>query len=86
MACIYINFSKSINKFYIGSSRENNAQKRFASHNTGKVRSTKSGRPWALIHQEIYKNYTEGRKRELFLKTGMGRKWIKEKFGHYKQN
>ena len=67
-------------KFYVGSSHFNDESKRISDHNSGNVRYTKSGRPWKLIHLEIFDTYTEARKRELFLKTGIGRKWIYEQF------
>ena len=84
MACIYILYSKTNNMFYTGSSRENNSQKRLHSHNSGKTRSTKSGRPWIVIIEEKYDTFYEARKRELYLKSGVGRSWIKEKVGDYK--
>ena len=62
----------------MGSSHEENANSRLNSHNSGKTKSTKFGRPWVIIHEETFLTYTEARKRELFLKTGQGRKWIKE--------
>ena len=49
-----------------------------AEHNAGKVRSTKLGVPWKLMHTERYNTYTEARKRELFLKSGRGRELIKQ--------
>ncbi|MBI4834840.1 MAG: GIY-YIG nuclease family protein [Planctomycetes bacterium] len=84
MACVYILYSNTTRKFYIGSSRENNADKRIKAHNSGRTKSTKSGRPWILISIEQHTTYTDARKRELFLKSGVGRAWIKEKFGYYK--
>jgi len=49
-------------------------------HNAGKVRSTKAYRPWKVVYAEQYDLYSEARKRELFLKSGAGRKWLKEQF------
>jgi putative endonuclease len=80
MPVTYILQSKSNNKFYVGSSREEDPNDRLSEHNAGRVRSTKSGRPWEIRHTEAFENYTEARKRELFLKTGVGRKWIYGKF------
>ncbi len=80
LSCVYILYSQSKNKFYIGSSREDNADKRLKSHNLGRNRSTKSGRPWELIYKEMCVDYTEARKKENFLKSGVGRRWIKERF------
>ena len=85
MAITYILFSKSKNQFYVGSSRADDLVVRLKAHNFGKVRSTKSGRPWNEIAKELFSSYTDARKRELFLKSGVGRKWLKEKFGYLKQ-
>jgi len=85
MAKTYILFSKTKNQFYVGSSRENNID-RLKAHNSGKVRSTKSGRPWIEVAKESFDNYTEARKREIFLKSGVGRQWIKSQFGYLKQS
>jgi putative endonuclease len=78
MACAYVLYSKLANRFYIGSSRENSADKRFKAHNSGKVRSTKFGKPWVIVLSEKFLNYTDARKRENYLKSGQGRQWIKE--------
>ncbi|NOY14863.1 MAG: GIY-YIG nuclease family protein [bacterium] len=85
MPCVYILFSQKLGKFYIGSSRSNTPSSRLKNHNSGKVRSTKYGRPWLLIHQEVLPSYTEARKRELFLKTGKGREWIYNRFESLKR-
>jgi len=44
----------------------------------GGVLISKFGRPWVIIHQEQFSTYTEARKKELFFKSGQGRKLIKE--------
>ena len=80
MACVYILYSKQKNQFYKGSSHEDDHLQRLKAHNSGKVKSTKSGIPWKLAHIEFFTDYSSARKRELFLKTGPGRKWIKENF------
>jgi putative endonuclease len=64
-------------KYYVGSTRDDTPLKRLLAHNKGKTRSTKAGRPWVLIYTEKQTTYTESRKRELFLKSGVGRKWLK---------
>ena len=82
MTCVYILRSKVTDKFYIGSSREDNASIRLKAYNAGKSRSTKSSRPWFIVREEQYGTYREARQRENFLKSGVGRKWIKDKFGN----
>ncbi|MFZ2484545.1 MAG: GIY-YIG nuclease family protein [Minisyncoccia bacterium] len=78
MACIYVIENKLLGKLYTGSSRENEPSVRITAHNTGKVQSTKSGIPWKLVHAEMYNNYADARKRELFLKSGRGRELLKQ--------
>ncbi len=81
MPCVYVLLSKKTQKLYTGSSRDDTPAKRFDAHNAGKTRSTKSGRPWLLIYSEHIADYTNARKRELFLKSGQGRKFLKNKLG-----
>jgi putative endonuclease len=78
MPCVYILFSSSNQKHYTGSSREDEPSVRLKQHNSSRVRSSKSGVPWQLIHVEYYTTYTEALKREKYLKSGKGRAWIKE--------
>jgi len=85
MPFAYILFSSKTNKFYKGLSKIDNVIERLKEHNRGKVKSTKYGVPWTLIHKENYQNYTDARKREIFLKSGAGRKWLNEKFNNYKR-
>ena len=67
------------NRLYIGSTRD--LKKRIEAHNKGKVRTTKHRRPVKLIHVEKTINYSEARKRELYLKSGTGRDWLKSNIG-----
>jgi putative endonuclease len=64
------------NRLYIGSTRD--IDNRIMSHQKGKVKTTKGRRPVKLIYKEESASYTEARKRELFLKSGTGRDWLKE--------
>ena len=86
MSVTYILFSKSKNRFYVGSSRKDEITIRIKAHNSGKVRSTKTGRPWVEIAKEAFGSYTEARKREIFLKSGVGCNWVKKQFGFLKQS
>jgi len=71
---IYILRSIKNGKIYIGCTK--NLNQRIAYHNSGKVKSTKSFVPYELIHSESFFNKNLALKRELFLKTGKGRKFI----------
>lgn len=62
-------------KLYTGSTRD--LYKRLEAHRTGKVRTTKNRRPVQLIYKEEFGNYQEARDREIYLKSGTGREWLK---------
>lgn len=78
MPCVYILLSLKMKMTYTESSHGDEPTSRIKLHNSGKVQSTKFGVPWQLIHEEQYADYTEARKRELFLKTGRGRAIVKQ--------
>ncbi len=61
---------------YIGSGE--NAEERLIRHNIGDYRFTKGHRPWQLIYKEDYNTRAEAVRREKFLKSGQGRKWLNE--------
>ena len=63
------------NKLYTGSTRD--LQNRLTAHNMGKVRTTKNRRPVQLIYTEEFDDYSSAYKRELYLKSGSGREWLK---------
>ncbi len=63
---LYVLKSLNFNRHYIGSA--SNVNSRLAKHNSGSVTSTKSYRPWKVVHTEIYPDRTAAIKRELFLK------------------
>jgi putative endonuclease len=64
-------------KWYIGSTK--NLRKRILRHNSGKNKSTKHGIPWKLIYYEACLNKEDARAREKYLKSGMGRRYLKNR-------
>ncbi len=54
--------------------------RRLKEHNSGKTRSTAYYKPWKLFFEESFETRAEARKREVYLKTGYGREWIKNKW------
>ncbi|RKY37543.1 MAG: GIY-YIG nuclease family protein [Candidatus Omnitrophota bacterium] len=76
MYFVYILLSKRFKKLYIGSSAS--PDKRLASHNAGRVVSTKKYRPYERIFLETHKDRISAEKRERYLKSGWGRRWIKK--------
>ena len=51
--------------------------KRLKAHNAGKNRFTKGHRPWKIIYVEAHENWKAARKREKYLKTAAGAKWLR---------
>jgi len=74
---VYTLLSKKTNGWYIGSTRD--LRKRILRHNSGKNKSTKHGLPWKLIYYEASLNKNDARAREKYLKSGMGRRYLKNR-------
>ena len=79
MYFVYILYSKKFERNYVGLTSD--LEQRLKSHNSGKVKSTKSYRPWEIVYSESYETIIEARKREKYLKTAAGRKWRKINLG-----
>lgn len=67
MFYVYILKSEKDGKCYIGST--NDLRKRFKLHNSGKVASTKSRYPLALVYYEAFFSEVDARQREQKLKN-----------------
>ena len=64
-------------KFYTGSTHD--LKWRLKSHNDGFVTSTKHRRPLKLIYFEACRSEEAARKREKYLKTGMGKRYLRNR-------
>lgn len=73
---VYILYSLLDGGFYIGFTT--NLKQRLINHAKGKVHSTKIRLPFKLIHYEYFINKEDAKAREEFLKSGFGRKQLKE--------
>jgi putative endonuclease len=79
---VYVLKSLSYPKHYVGFT--SNLISRFKSHNAlGKKGYTIRYRPWVVIHVEFYNSKNEAMSREKFLKSGKGRKWMKNNIHDY---
>ena len=79
MYTVYVLYSKPHDRLYIGMTTD--LEQRMLSHNhLGKKGYTKRYRPWTLILTELYESFRDARQRELQLKTGQGRAWIRREF------
>ena len=64
-------------KLYIGSTSD--LKKRFVDHKSKSVKTTKIFDIIELVYYEACRNKTDARKRELQLKTGFGRGYLKRR-------
>lgn len=68
---VYVLCNSSKNFIYIGFSEV--LKNRVISHNNGENKSTKAYLSLELIHYEAYRNKTDAKRREKYLKTNRGR-------------
>lgn len=77
----YVLKSKQDSNFYTGCS--NNLIRRLKQHNLGEVSSTRKRRPLTLVYYEVGSDKTDAFQRERYLKTGMGKKYIKNRLKNF---
>ncbi|RJR13543.1 GIY-YIG nuclease family protein [Candidatus Parcubacteria bacterium] len=72
--CVYVLQSAKDNKWYTGFT--NDLRKRLKEHRDGLARSTKGRGLLELIYYEMCLHRHDARSRELFLKSGMGKRYL----------
>jgi len=77
----YVLQSLKDRNFYVGYT--NNLVKRIEEHNKGKVPSTKNRVPLKLIYWEGCLNQQDATRREKYLKTSWGKRFIKNRLKSY---
>ena len=77
----YILKSEKNNKTYTGYT--NNLRKRFIQHNQGKSTYTSRNKPFLLIYYEACLNEDDARSREKYLKSGMGKRYVKKRLKRF---
>lgn len=77
----YVLKSNKDNKLYTGYS--NDLRKRFNQHSSNEVRSTKNRGPYELIYYEACLNEQDARSREKYLKSGMGKRYLKNRLKRF---
>ncbi len=75
MVWVYAIKSELDGTLYVGISED--IERRLREHNLGKSKYSKGHRPWALVYSEMADGWENARKREKYLKTGVGKKWLK---------
>ncbi len=77
----YVLKSKKDGKWYKGLT--NDLRKRFKQHNENKSSWTKNKGLWDLIYYEACLNEEDTRSREKYLKTGMGKRYLKNRLKRF---
>jgi putative endonuclease len=81
MYYVYILSSEKSGRWYTGYT--NNLRKRLNQDNLGQSNWTKSGIPWRLIYYEACLDEDDAQARELYLKTGAGKKYLKNRLKRF---
>ena len=66
--------------WYIGYTSD--LEKRIIEHNSGKTITTKRKKPWKVLYYELAFNKEDAIAREKYLKSGMGRRYLKNRLKH----
>jgi putative endonuclease len=77
MYYVYVLISEVDKQFYTGATSD--LKRRMQKHQEGKVSSTKNRRPFKLIYYEACLSKTDAYKREKYLKTGMGKRYLRNR-------
>jgi len=78
---IYVIKSRKDGRWYTGIAGD--LWKRLSTHNSGKVPSTKDRVPLDLVYYEACKNQADAVAREKYLKSGMGKRYLKNRLKHF---
>ncbi len=73
----YVYAIKSTVRNYIYVSITNSLKRRLDEHNRGLNRTTKPYTPFVLIFEETVASRPEAREREIYLKSGVGKEFLK---------
>lgn len=73
----YVLKSKKDDKLYVGWTDD--LKNRLRQHNNGNVLSTKERKPFQIIYYEACMDKEKAIKREKYLKSGFGRKFLKDR-------
>ena len=81
MCYTYVLRSDADERFYTGTTRDLRARMKL--HSDGQVRSTAHRRPMALVYYEACWNVHDAFRRERFLKTGKGKRFIRNRLASF---
>ena len=68
---------RNLQRNYIYVGLTDNLERRINEHQSGKNKTTRPYRPFELIFSESFPNRIEARKNEIYLKSGIGKEFLK---------
>ncbi|MDO6440509.1 GIY-YIG nuclease family protein [Cyclobacterium sp. 1_MG-2023] len=77
---VYVLASQKDLSWYIGFTSD--LEKRIKEHNRGKTITTSKKMPWKVIYYEVSFNRLDAIAREKYLKSGMGRRYLKNRLSN----
>lgn len=80
MYYVYVLRSLKDNRTYVGYT--DNVERRIVEHNAGRSIATKHRRPFTVVLTEEFSTIAEAKKRELYWKSGGGRRKLKQYFNN----
>ena len=80
---VYVLQSNLDKKFYTGITQD--LMKRIEEHNSGISKATKTRVPFKLVYYEFCLNHKDAMKRERYLKTTWGKRYINNRITNYLQ-
>ena len=81
MNYVYVLRSQKNDEWYTGSTTD--LRKRFRQHNDGKSGYTRKNKPYEIIYYEACINEQDARLREKYLKSGMGKRYFKNRLKRF---
>ncbi len=81
---VYVLMSETDGNWYTGYTVD--LRKRLAQHQAGNSASTRSRGPWSLIYYEASLDIEDARARERYLKSGMGKRYVRIRLKNFLHN
>jgi putative endonuclease len=81
MYYVYVLKSEKDGNMYVGCTGD--LRERVVLHNAGQVKSTRDRRPFELVYYEACRNQKDALRREKYLKTAYGKRYLKNRLRGY---